>query len=232
MLFDFNVLSGKDRYKLLASAVVPRPIAWITTLGANGEINAAPYSFFNALAGDPPVIGIGIGSRPEGGRKDSGVNIARSGEWVVNLVPYQLADRMNATAIDFPSTVSEVTELGLETTASMFVAPPRLTACPVALECRHMQTIDLGAESTIVLGQVAAMYVRDDSVLDAARCHLDTPKLDLIGRMHGGGWYTRTTSLFEIARIKLQNWTIGTNRNGPDQEATDLFSPSKGKISK
>jgi flavin reductase (DIM6/NTAB) family NADH-FMN oxidoreductase RutF len=211
MLFDFDALSPDNRYKLLTATVVPRPIAWITSLDAAGQLNAAPFSFFNALVGDPPIVGIGIGGRHAGreaGRwKDSAANIRTRGEFVVNLVPFALREQMNVTAIEFDAAVDEVAEARLATLPSARVAPPRLADSPVALECERFVILEVAVDRTIVLGRVVAMHVRDDAVLDAARCHIDTPKLDLIGRMHGAGWYARTTDRFEMPRIPVSAWT-------------------------
>jgi flavin reductase (DIM6/NTAB) family NADH-FMN oxidoreductase RutF len=211
MLFDFAALSPDNRYKLLTSTVVPRPIAWITSQDAEGRLNAAPFSFFNALVGEPPIVGIGIGGQHPGrapGRwKDSAANIRATGQFVVNLVPYELRERMNITAIEFDAEVDELKEAELATLPSAMVSPPRLAASPVALECERFVILEVAVDRTIVLGRVLAMHVRDDAVLDAARCHIDTPKLDLIGRMHGRGWYARTTDLFEMPRIPVEAWT-------------------------
>ena len=213
MLFDFATLSPDNRYKLLTSTIVPRPIAWITSLDAQGNVNAAPFSFFNALVGDPPIVGIGIGGthpgRVPGAWKDSAANIRAHGEFVVNLVPYALRDQMNITAIEFPSTEDEIEAARLETLPSSKVKPPRIAGSPVSLECERFTFIEVAVDRTIVLGRVLAVHVRDDAVLDAVRCHIDTPKLDLIGRMHGGGWYARTTDRFEMPRIPLAKWQGG-----------------------
>ena len=210
MLFDFATLSADNRYKLLTATVVPRPIAWITSLDADGRLNAAPFSFFNALAGDPPIVGIGIGGQHPGrlpGRwKDSAANIRTRGQFVVNLVPYALRRQMNVTAIEFDADVDEVAEAELATLPSSTVAPPRLAGSPVALECERFVILEVAVDRTIVLGRVVAMHVRDDAVLDAERCHIDTPKLDLIGRMHGRGWYARTTDLFDMPRLAVADW--------------------------
>jgi flavin reductase (DIM6/NTAB) family NADH-FMN oxidoreductase RutF len=211
MLFDFATISPENRYKLLTSTVVPRPIAWVSTLDAEGRRNAAPFSFFNVLCGDPPIVGVGIGARPaehpSGPRKDTLANIRATGEFVVNLVAYELREAMNVTAIEFPSGVDELTEAGLTTLPSARVRPPRIAEAPVALECERFSIVEVNAERAIVLGRVLAVHVRDDAVLDAARGHVDTPRLDLIGRMHGGGWYARTAERFEVPRIPVSAWT-------------------------
>jgi flavin reductase (DIM6/NTAB) family NADH-FMN oxidoreductase RutF len=206
MLFDFETLAVQDRYKLLVSTVVPRPIAWVVTQDAGGRLNAAPYSFFNVFSADPPVVVFGIGGRKPGDVKDTGQNIRETGQFTVCLVNQDAAQAMNVTAIDFPPEVDELVEAGLTTVASTRVKPPRIAESPVALECERFLIVELNTDRALVLGRVVAMHVRDDCVLDAQRCHIDTPKLDLIGRLHGGGWYTRTADRFEMPRIPLEGW--------------------------
>jgi len=206
MLFDFETLAVQDRYKLLVSTVVPRPIAWVVTQDAGGRLNAAPYSFFNVFSADPPVVVFGIGGRKPGDVKDTGQNIRETGQFTVCLVNQDAAQAMNVTAIDFPPEVDELAEAGLTTVASTRVKPPRIAESPVALECERFLIVELNTDRALVLGRVVAMHVRDDCVLDAQRCHIDTPKLDLIGRLHGGGWYTRTADRFEMPRIPLEGW--------------------------
>ena len=206
MLFDFASLPPRDCYKLLVATVVPRPIAWVVSQDPDGVLNAAPYSFFNVLSGEPPLVAIGIGGREPGDAKDTGNNIRRNQQFVVNLVDYARAEAMNVTAIDFPAGVDEIAKAGLHTVASTHVRPPRIAESPVALECERFTSLDVGPERVLVLGRVLAMHVRDDAVLNRERCYIDTPKLDLVGRMHGAGWYARTTDRFEIKRIPLADW--------------------------
>jgi flavin reductase (DIM6/NTAB) family NADH-FMN oxidoreductase RutF len=206
MLFDFDTISMQDRYKLLVSTVLPRPIAWVVTLDLQGRLNAAPFSFFNVFCQDPALVILGIGGRPTGGPKDTLRNIRDTGEFVVNLVGHDNLRQMNVTAIEFPHGVDEIAEAGLTTVASVKIQPPRIAESPVAMECRRTMLIDLNADRTLVLGEVLAMHVRDDCVADRERVHVDSPKLDLVGRMHGGGWYARTTALEEVPRIKVQDW--------------------------
>ena len=202
MFFDFETLAANDRYKLLVACVVPRPIAWVVTLDDTGTVNAAPYSFFNAMANDPPLVAIGMGARPMGAEKDTCANIRTSGQFVVNLVNADNAPAMNLTAYDFPPGVDEVAKAGLTTLPSQVVKPPRIAESPVAMECELFQMIDVNVERAIALGRVVAMHIADDAVMDRDRCYIDTPKLDLVGRMHGAGWYARTTDRFELKRIK------------------------------
>lgn len=207
MLFDLATLDPAIGYKLLVSTITPRPIAWVVSLDAAGTLNAAPFSFFNALSADPPVIGIGVGRRSSAGMKDTRANIAASGEFVVNLVSHATAAAMNVTAIDFPPQVDELSQAGLTTVPSSRVNTPRIAESPVAFECALLQMIDLNAHNAIVLGRVLAIHVRDALVLDPVRGYIDTPGLQLVGRMHGTGWYARTSDLFDMPRLSLADWT-------------------------
>lgn len=206
MLFDFAEMAAHERYKLLISTITPRPIAWIVSQDMRGNLNAAPFSFFNALAGNPPIVGIGIASHKPGRPKDTRVNIKETGQFVVNLVSEDNAEAMNITAIDFVYGENELTQAGLTTSPSLHVKPPRITESPVALECELVQIVELGPETGLVLGRVLAMHVRDDCVLNAAKHYIDTPKLKLIGRMHGSDWYARTSDLFKMPRIAVEDW--------------------------
>ena len=206
MLFDFDTISAQDRYKLLVSTVGPRPIAWVVTQDANGVTNAAPFSFFNAVSGDPPLVIIGIGGRKPGDAKDTGNNIRETGQFVVNMVSDANAEAMNITAIEFPHGVDELVEAGLTTLPSIKIKTPRIAESPVAFECERFMNIDLGVDRTLVIGRVLAVHVRDDCVLDAGRCYIDNARLDLIGRLHGAGWYARTRDRFDMPRIAVADW--------------------------
>jgi len=208
MLFDFAAIPPRECYKLLVSTVTPRPIAWIVSQNLKGQLNAAPFSFFNAFSGDPPVVGVGIGSHEPGRAKDTRRNIRETREFVVNLVSEEVAEAMNITAIEFEASVNELTEAQLKTLPSLRVKPPRIAISPVSMECALMQIVDLGPDNGLVLGRVVAMHVRDDMVLDPAKNYIDTPKLKLIGRMHGTGWYARTSDLFKMDRIPRAEWTL------------------------
>jgi flavin reductase (DIM6/NTAB) family NADH-FMN oxidoreductase RutF len=212
MLFDFATISGRERYKLMVSTIVPRPIAWVVTQDLQGQLNAAPFSFFNALAGDPPVVGIGIGSHDPGRPKDTRRNIRDTGQFVVNLVSEEARERMNITAIEFESGVSEPHEAGLTTVASVHVKPPRLADSPVSMECELIQIVEFGTENALVLGRILVMHVRDEFVIDPVKHYIDTPRLKLLGRMHGAGWYARTSDLFEMERIPRDAWRLRSTK--------------------
>ena len=205
MFFDFEALPKKDRYKLVVSSIVPRPIAWLVTQDAEGRVNAAPYSFFNVFSNDPVVVGIGVGARGMGGEegpemKDTWTNIQATGEFALCLVSEETAGAMNVTGADYPPGVDEVAMAGLTTAASEKIKVPRIAESPVALECRLWKTIPIGTHN-LVLGEVLAVHIHDACMLDPARFYVDTPKLGLVGRMHGAGWYARTTNLFNMPRV-------------------------------
>jgi flavin reductase (DIM6/NTAB) family NADH-FMN oxidoreductase RutF len=205
MLFDFDTMPVGNRYKLLVSCVVPRPIAWVVSQDAAGVLNAAPYSFFNVFGEDPAVVAISVGPRPEGSAKDTLANIKALGEFTVCLVPEAALDQMNVTAADFAPGVDELAEAGLTTLPSTKIGPPRIAESPVAMECRLFQLVPIG-HHTMVLGQVHAMHIADAAVTDPVKCYIDTPALGLVGRMHGRGWYTRTTDRMEVPRITAAQW--------------------------
>lgn len=209
MLFDFAKIPGKECYKLLVSTVTPRPIAWVVSQDAKGVLNAAPFSFFNVFSGDPAVVAIGIGNRKPGQAKDSRANILETGQFVVNLVAEWNAEAMNITGIEFDPQVDELAQAGLTSVPSTRVKPPRIAESPVALECELMQIVDMG-ESGLVLGRVVVMHVHDEFVLDAQKYYIDTPNLKLLGRMHGRGWYARTSDLFDMPRIPVAEWKMKT----------------------
>ncbi|WP_260927537.1 flavin reductase family protein [Novosphingobium sp. 9] len=204
MEFDFTQMAGPDRYKLLASSVTPRPIAWITTQTADGRRNCAPFSFFNAMGGNPPLLVVGMMRRPDGTHKDTPANILETGEFVVHLVSEAMAGAMNLTCIDAPPEYDEIDMAGLATAPSSVVAPPRLIDAPVAMECRLFQTVEAGTV-TIALGEVQRFHIKDH-LIDAEKLYVDTLGLNLVARMHGGGWYSRQTDLFSMDRPSFADW--------------------------
>lgn len=204
MEFDFAQMAGPDRYKLMSAAITPRPIAWLTTLSKTGVRNAAPYSFFNMMSAEPPLVAIGLMRRPDGSYKDSAQNIIDTEEFVINLVSEPDAVVMNFTCIDAPPEFDELSHGALETVPSIGVAPPRIASAPVAMECRLFQRTDAG-QSTIILGEVLRFHIAD-ALVDAERLHVDTLAMGLVARMHGAGWYTRSTDLFQLVRPSYADW--------------------------
>ncbi len=194
-------LDNAERYALLTSAVVPRPIAWVTSEDDAGVLNAAPFSYFNVFNATPPILGIGVGKRKGGEDKDTLANIKAKGEFVVHIVNETLAETMVETAIPFPSEEGEVRALGLETLPSNLIGVPRLKDAPVAMECRTHQLVELGS-SVLVLGEVVSFHVQEE-LLDDGK--VDPHKLRAIGRL-GGSFYTRTRELFEDDRKSYEEW--------------------------
>jgi flavin reductase (DIM6/NTAB) family NADH-FMN oxidoreductase RutF len=164
MQIDFDALTGAQRYKLLTAVVIPRPVAWVTTLGATGVLNAAPYSFFNVFGEEPALIVLGLQHKADGAPKDTTRNIHRSGEFVVNILTPDLADAMVATAAAYPPERGEPEALGLESAPSLKVAPPRLACAPVALECRRIVSIAFGPNRELLVAEAMAMHARDGLV--------------------------------------------------------------------
>lgn len=214
MRFDLARVETAIAYKLLASTVVPRPIAWITTKDADGRVNAAPYSFFNVMGSNPPTVVVGLLADPVRGFKDTARNILATGEFVVNLVPESLVEAMNVTAVDAPVGVDELALAGLETVPSTDVAPPRIAASPVAFECVNHASIVTGPLQTIVVGRVLAIHVADRFVLDAARGHIDTAGLDLVARGIGSDYY-RTRDTFRLDRPTWTAWSAANPDKTP-----------------
>jgi flavin reductase (DIM6/NTAB) family NADH-FMN oxidoreductase RutF len=199
MEFDFETLAASDCYKLLTSTIVPRPIAWVTTVSKNGVRNAAPFSFFNAMSNDPALLAVGIMNKADGTPKDTAHNILATGEFVVNLVPRSAADVMNLTSIDAPPDTDELVVASLKTLPSLKVKPDRIAISPVSFECRLHTPIELSGQ-LIALGKVVQAHVADGMMLDASKLYVDTPKLQLISRLHGRGFYGTTETVFQISR--------------------------------
>lgn len=208
MQFDLERLDPDRCYKVLTATVTPRPIAWVTTLSEDGVVNAAPYSFFNVMGHQPPTVAIGLLRGPGKQFKDTAANILATGEFVVNLVPFPLAEAMNLTCMDAPPDIDELAAAKLQAAPSISVKPPRIGESPVSFECRSVASLVTGPRQTIVVGRVLRAHVADEFVLDPDRCHIDTPALDLIARLHGSGWYSRQTNTFQLARPSYAEWEI------------------------
>jgi len=198
MELDLENKHADRAYAVLASLVVPRPIAWVTTLGPDGIVNAAPFSFFNVLGANPPIVGFCPGDREEGVPKDTARNIRLNHEFVVNLVDSDLAEAMNRTAASLPYGVSEIHHAGLTTTPSSVVAPPRIAESPASLECKEWGTLQIGG-NRLIIGQVLRVHVRDELV-DPATLRIRAENFHPVGRMASPHWYCRTDDRFEMER--------------------------------
>ena len=201
MQIDPALHASADNYKILTNVVVPRPIAWITSLSPTGVINLAPLSFFNAVGSEPLYVAVSVGLRDDGTLKDTGRNIEAHGEFVVNLVTEELLRAMNISAADFPPDESELGAAELHGISSVKIGAPRLAEAQVSLECRLFKTMALGS-NTLYVGEVVMFHVAD---------HLMGPRLRIngfapIGRLGSPSTYCRTTDRFELPRISYMEW--------------------------
>jgi flavin reductase (DIM6/NTAB) family NADH-FMN oxidoreductase RutF len=190
-------LPPRDAYRLMISLIVPRPIAWISTLGLDGSLNLAPYSFFNGVAGNPPTIMVAFGQR-QGKPKDSLRNIRETGEFVVNIVGAELASHMNRTSGEYAYEVDEFELTGLETAASIDVRPPRVALAPAALEVRATQFIPVeDSNYTVVFGRVLRYHLRAGLLRPNGLA--DPRLLNPVARL-GGDEYALLGDLFDLQR--------------------------------
>ena len=196
MQYAVDDVSHHDRYKILTAFVLPRPIAWVTTLGPTGIVNAAPFSFFNVFAEDPPLCMFAINKRPDGRIKDTWTNIERSGQFVVNLTDEPLARAMHESSGDFPPNVGEPDYLGLKLAPSVDITVPRLADAPWAMDCKTWQVINVKDDRQLVIGEGLRFHIRDE-LWDpkAMRVHMD--KYHPVGRMFADR-YCRTDDRMEF----------------------------------
>jgi flavin reductase (DIM6/NTAB) family NADH-FMN oxidoreductase RutF len=202
-------LSHNEMYGLLLNSVAPRPIAWVSTLGASGQPNLAPFSFFNCVCVEPPLLAFAPGLRSpkdmnstHGEAKDTLRNIRDTREFVVSVVTHDLREPMNVSSGEYDRTVNEFELARVTPQPSQLVRPPRVGESPVSFECKLYQILDFSTAPTsgsLVIGEVIAIHVNDAHLKDG---RLDRNSLDLIGRM-GGTQYTRTTNRFDLVRPKV-----------------------------
>ena len=207
MDLDLADANTQQIYNLINGLVAPRPIAWITSLNPAGQLDAAPFSAFNYMGMDPPIVAVGIANRPGPGfvAKETAQNIRRTGEFVINIVNEAVAEAMNWSAVEFPAEVKPLEIARLKTEPSQLVKVPRLAAAPASLECRELTTMEFG-RTRIVLGQVVAIHVKDEFV-DPAGPYIRAEDLHAIGRMNGLGAYVKTRDSFlRIPRLTYTQW--------------------------
>ena len=202
-------LGHRETYSVLLNAVAPRPIAWVSTLSAAGQPNLAPFSYFNVVCANPPMLGFAPSMRAPkrlgaetGDPKDTLRNIRETGEFVANVVTYGMAEAMNLTSGDYDATVSEFDVAKLASAPCKVVRPRRVAESPVSFECRLHQILDFNPGpdgGSWVIGEIVSIHINDQHLKEG---RLDRDSLDLIGRM-GGMQYTRTTQRFEMVRPKV-----------------------------
>jgi flavin reductase (DIM6/NTAB) family NADH-FMN oxidoreductase RutF len=195
MRIDPNGLEARDLYRLMISVVVPRPIAWVSTKSAAGVLNAAPFSYFQALSGEPPMVMIAVGQKRGGEFKDTRANIEETGEFVINIVNEASGPAMVRTSVAYESGISEFDEVGLTPVASEIVAPPRIGESPVALECKLDRIIEIGT-SGVCIGEVVLFHLADE-IVDPETGVADPAKLAPLGRL-GGSLYAPLRDIVSI----------------------------------
>jgi flavin reductase (DIM6/NTAB) family NADH-FMN oxidoreductase RutF len=201
---DFTTLPPQDRYKLLCALVVPRPIALVTTLGPGGIINAAPFSFFNVFAEDPPLVVLGLQSRPDGSLKDTSAHIRDTGSFTVNLVDEALAERMNVCSVDFPPGISELGAAGLTALPGTAIPVPRIAEAAASLECRHYQTLEVSPGRRLCVGQVVYLHARA-GIVDPARLYVNLDAYRPVARLFAN-LYAPLGKPFTLVRQTYAEW--------------------------
>jgi flavin reductase (DIM6/NTAB) family NADH-FMN oxidoreductase RutF len=200
MVLDFAALSTRNAYQWMTSTILPRPIAWVSTISPDGMTNLAPFSFFQGITANPPTLMFVPVNNRDGAKKDTVRNIEAVPEFVVNLVPRALAAVMNDTAALLPYGESEFSTFGVASAPSLKVRPPRVADSPVAFECVLDRIVLIGdgaLAANVVFGRILAAHIRDD-VLGPGGLP-DSAKLDLVGRL-GGEDYTTTRETFNLVR--------------------------------
>jgi flavin reductase (DIM6/NTAB) family NADH-FMN oxidoreductase RutF len=205
MQFTMAELDPATRYKLVVNTILPRPIAWITSVDAHGRVNAAPFSSFNTMGGTPPLLAIGIAAdsaRGEERQKDSWRNIRETGAFAVSLVCAEHADAMVRTAADAPRGTDELAAAGLATIPASTVAAPLIAGAPASFECRVWRQIETHADGGIVIGEVVVTHIADRFVgEEQGKLRIDAPAMNLVGRAHGAGWYWKGGDQMMIPRV-------------------------------
>ncbi len=202
--FDFAALTPRERYKLLIGAVVPRPIALVTTISRDGIVNAAPFSFFNCLSADPAILALGVEYRPTGPQKDTGRNVRETLAFTVNIVSDAIAEAMNICAVPFEPGIDELAAAGLTARPGAKIPCPWIAESPAAFEYRQHTTLGIGNSREIILGEVIFAHFAANAV-DPANHHVDPAALDAIGRM-GGHSYSSTRDRFDLPTMSVDDW--------------------------
>ena len=198
MELDLENKFADRAYPILASLITPRPIALVTTISADGRVNAAPFSFFNLLGANPPICAFAPGDRDNGTPKDTALNVRAMHEFVVNLVDEKIAEAMNQCAASLPFGENELVRAGLTAAPSSIVKPPRIAESPASLECVEWGTLQIGG-NRMVIGLIKRVHLRDE-LFDVATKRVRTEKLLTIGRMASPHWYCKTGDRFEMKR--------------------------------
>lgn len=236
--FDTAMLDARARYNLITGVVVPRPIALITSINEDGRVNAAPFSYFNALGSNPPIVAFSPGTHSVNPSriKDTRRNVLATGEFVVNMVSAELAEAMTVAGAVFPEDVSETDYMDVTLLPSRQVKPPRIAQSPINLECKLVEDVTIGM-NRILFGEVLHFHLHEQ-IIDSERMHILWRNLDLLGRMPGGGGiYCRTNDPMVIPRLTYEQVVSGMRLkdlrpdDSPEEvEVTQKIAPEIDKL--
>ncbi len=203
MVIDPDQASIREVYSYMVGLITPRPIAWVSSMSGQGELNLAPFSFFNGVGASPPTLMFCPANRRDGSPKDTLVNVEQTKEFTISIVSFDQAELMNQTSADHDSRVSEFATCGVVGAPSTKVRPPRVRDALASFECELLQLLKLGdgpSGANVVIGRIVLVHVADEIITREGR--VDAAKLDAIGRL-GGRAYTRTTDRFELERPEI-----------------------------
>ena len=209
MQLDPGKLSKKENYKWLIGSVLPRPIAFVTSINASGIVNAAPFSFFNVVTTDPPMVGFSCMRKPDGEMKDTAKNIIGQREFVVHAVSEENVGLVNETAVDFPPDHSEVEQVGLHLLPASVVQVPRIKETKIQMECKLHRYWPLGGrgshpDADFLVGEVVCLHIDDDLYEEGK---IDTHALKPVGRM-AGRTYLKGGEMFSMHRLSYEKWLL------------------------
>lgn len=207
MQIDPKKQSKQDNYKLLIGSVLPRPIAFVTSLGETGAVNAAPFSFYTVVSTDPPMLSVTVNRKPGGVRKDTARNIAATGEYVIQVVDMGNVEKVNQCSTEFPPHLSEAEAVGFDLLPGRKVKVPRIAQSKIQMECRLHQILPMGGSEAepnadLIIGEVVWFHIGDD-LYDQGR--IDTVKLDPVGRL-AGVTYSKLGEMFSRPRLGYEEW--------------------------
>src|SRR4051794_22608798 len=202
--YDPASLAPRDRYKMLISLVIPRPIALVTTIGPTGVVNAAPFSFFNVFSDEPPLCVLGLQARTDGSLKDTSAHIRDRGAFVVNLVDEALGEQMNQCAVDFPPDVSEIDAAKLNLLPSEKIKIPRIAEAPASLECRHYTTLEVSSSRRLAIGEIVQIHIRG-GLWNHEKMRIDMKRYHPLARLFGN-FYAALGEPFTHVRHSYEEW--------------------------
>lgn len=201
--FDAQSMAPAEIYRLMINVVVPRPIAFVSTISANTQVNLAPFSFFNAISSNPPTLMIAVTRKADGSKKDTLINIEQQGEFVVNMANSWLIEALVQTSAEYPHGVNEFKKVGLTELASSHVKPPRVQESAVQIECVRHQIIEIGdgtvGSSCLIIGRIVALHIAEDAFKDG---RISYEQLEPVARL-GGADYAEVSKIYSIARPNL-----------------------------